>query len=411
MPTFFAIDTMAVLYRSYFAMISKPLVNSKGINVSGMFGLTTSLLGILERERPDYLAVASDTPEPTFRHRRYPAYKATREKMPDDLVGQLPYIPRLVEALGLPYLLLPGWEADDIIGTLVRQAETAGMDSYMVTGDKDYMQLIGEKIRMYSARGDAVTITSSEGVTEKLGCVPERVVDLLALTGDSSDNVPGVPGVGPKTAARLVGEYGALENIYAHLDDLKGKLRENLENHREAAFLSRELVTIDTAVPLPVKVEELALHPRPLEGNQALIELFTELEFQRLRDRLISQGARARLAAEAAAGAGEGAGEGADQPGRSAAPPVQGELALFDVPAAQASPEGYYTLKSLAAIEHQLEKWKQASLLVLDTETTGLDYLQDRIIGLSFSVEAGEAYYIPLNHPRLEEHRERVLEL
>ncbi len=382
MPRFFAVDTMAVLYRSYFAMIRNPLVNSKGINVSGLYGLTQALVGILEREKPDYLAVVSDTPEPTFRHKRYGPYKATREKMPDELVGQLPYIPRLVEALDLPYLTLPGFEADDIIGTLVRKAEQAGLESYMVTGDKDYMQLINDTTCMYAARGEEVTLTKAAGVLEKFGCTPEQVIEVLALMGDSSDNVPGVLGVGPKTATKLIQQFGSLEALYQHLDEVKGdKLRENLAAHKDDAYLSRELVTIDTAVPVAVTFDDLTLKPADHTRNPKLLALLTELEFHTLRDRLLKAGGMAAPASD-----------GEEAP----APP---------------DPVHYYTLKSPAAIAAQVEAWRQAELLVLDTETTGLDYFSDELVGLSFATQAKEAFYIPLNHPFLAGRREEVLAL
>lgn len=379
MPRFFAVDTMATLYRSYFAMIRNPLVNSKGINVSGLYGLVQALIAILEREQPDYLAVVSDTPEPTFRHKRYAQYKATREKMPEELVGQLPYIPRIVEALDVPYLLMPGFEADDIIGTLVKRAEQAGLESYMVTGDKDYMQLITDKTSMYAAKGEQVTLTKAPGVQEKFGCSPEQVIEVLALMGDSSDNVPGVPGVGPKTATKLIQQYGTLETLYAHLDEVKGdKLRENLAAHKDDAFLSRELVTIDTAVPVQVDFGDLTLKPADHTRNPKLLALLGELEFLTLRDRLLKQ-------------------SGATKPEEEGAEPP--------------APAHYYTLKSPAAVAEMVEAWKQAELVVFDTETTGLDYLADEIVGLSFSTAAQEAYYIPLNHPFLAPRKAEVLAL
>jgi DNA polymerase-1 len=378
MPRFFAVDTMATLYRSYFAMIRNPLVNSKGINVSGLYGLTQALIAILERERPDYLAVVSDSPEPTFRHEKYPAYKATREKMPEELVGQLPYIPRLVEALDLPYLVMPGFEADDIIGTLVKRAEAVDLESYMVTGDKDYMQLINDKTCMYAAKGDQVTLTRADGVAEKFGCTPEQVIEVLALMGDSSDNVPGVHGVGPKTATKLIQQYGTLEALYEHLDEVQGdKLKQNLAEHRDTAFLSRELVTIHTDVPVKVRFDDLTLKPADHTRNPKLLELLTELEFQTLRDRLLKAGGAAP------------AEEGAEAP----------------------APGRYFTLKTPAAVAAQVEAWRQAELVVLDTETTGLDYLADALVGLSFATAAQEAYYIPLNHPFLAPRKAEVLAL
>jgi DNA polymerase-1 len=377
MPTFFAVDTMAVLYRSHFALIRNPLINSKGINVSGLHGLAYALIGILEREKPDYLAVVSDSPEPTFRHARYPEYKATREKMPEELVGQLPFIPRLVEALDLPYLLLPGFEADDIIGTLVGKARQAGLESFMVSGDKDYMQLIDDHTVMYAARGEEVTLTREAGVRERFGCMPAQVVEVLALMGDSSDNVPGVPGVGPKTATRLIEQYGDLETLYAHLEEVKGdKLRQSLADNRALAFLSRELVTIHTDVPLKVSFADLTLKPASHTQNPALLNLLTELEFQTMRDRLIRK-------------SGAQAGPAGEEP----------------------APARYYTLKSPAAIEARLRDWQEAELLVFDTETTGLDLFSDELIGLSFSCLGEEACYIPLNHPYLAPRRAEVLAL
>ena len=376
MPGFYAIDTMAVLYRSHFAMIRNPLINSRGVNVSGLHGLVWTLVAILEREQPEYLAVVSDGPEATFRHEQFPEYKATREKMPDELVAQLPYIPRLVESLRLPYLLIPGFEADDIIGTLVGEAERRGLTTYMVTGDKDFMQLIGDRAFMFSVKGEETKLVDREGVMEKFGCGPEGVIEVLALMGDSSDNVPGVRGVGEKTATKLVSQFGTLERIYEHLDDVKGnKLRENLETHKEMAFLSRELVTICRDVPLTASFDDLEVHPEPLSQNEAFLALLTELEFQTFRDRLLKQ----------RSGGGE---------------------------AQEVAPQAdYHTLDTIAAIEAVLPRFREAELLVFDTETTGLDIVADRVVGMSFAVQEGEAFYLPLNAPEIEPRREEVLAL
>ncbi|MEE8554230.1 MAG: DNA polymerase I [bacterium] len=376
MPGFYAIDTMAVLYRSHFAMIRNPLINSRGVNVSGLHGLVWTLVAIVEREQPEYLAVVSDGPEATFRHKRYPEYKATREKMPDELVAQLPYIPRLVESLRLPYLLIPGFEADDIIGTLVGEAERRGLTTYMVTGDKDFMQLIGDRAFMFSVKGEETKLVDREGVMEKFGCGPEGVIEVLALMGDSSDNGPGVRGVGEKTATKLVQQFGTLERIYEHLDEVKGdKLRENLETHKEMAFLSRELVTICRDVPLTAGFDDLEVHPEPLSQNEAFLALLTELEFQTFRDRLLKQ----------RSGGGE---------------------------AQEAAPQAdYHTLDTVAAIEAVLPRLREAEMLVFDTETTGLDIVADRVVGMSFAVQAGEAFYVPLNAPEIEARREEALEL
>ncbi|HUJ76469.1 MAG TPA: DNA polymerase I [bacterium] len=376
MQRLYAVDTMAVLYRSHFALIRNPLINSRGVNTSGLNGLLMTLVRILDKEQPDYLAVVSDTPEPTFRHERFADYKATREKMPEELVSQLSYIPRIVNALKLPYLTLPGYEADDIIGTLARRAAQKRLETFMVTGDKDYMQLIGPHTHMYALKDGEVALTGPEEVRAKFGCGPEGVVDTLALMGDSSDNVPGVKGVGPKTAQKLIEEFGSLEGVYAHLERVKGdKLRQLLTDHRDMAFLSRELVTIHQDVPLPVEWPSLAVHPTVLSQNQELIDLLTELEFQSLRDRIL----KAKVASD-----------GAHKP--------KAHLR-------------YVTLDTLEALQAQIDRWRSAPLLVLDTETTGLDVMRDRIVGLSFSMQAGEAFYVPLNHENFQARRAEVLGL
>ena len=242
------------------------------------------LIKIIEEDKLDYLAVASDSSEPTFRHKRFPDYKATREKMPEDLVEQLPYLPRLVEALNLPYLILPGYEADDIVGTLMRLCKEAEIEGVMVTGDKDFMQLITETIVMLNHRNERIGIPE---VREKFGCAPEQVIEMLGLMGDASDNIPGVRGVGEKTAMKLIGEYGNIKAVYENLENISGKsLKEKLETGYENALLSRELATINCHVPLPVQLEAVHLGETDLYNNPELFALLEELEFNTLINRL-----------------------------------------------------------------------------------------------------------------------------
>ena len=284
MPRLFAVDSMAVLYRGYFAMIRTPLINSKGLNTSGIRAFIMQLIKIIEDEKPDYLAVATDSSEPTFRHKRYPDYKATREKMPEDLVEQLPYLPKLVESLNLPYLKMPGFEADDIVGTLMRLCHEAEIEGVMVTSDKDFMQLITEKIVMLNHKNERIGIP---GVLEKFGCVPEQVIEMLGLMGDSSDNIPGVRGVGEKTAMKLIGEFGNIETVYENLEKISGKsLKEKLASGHASALLSRELATIDCHVPLPVELDAVHLGETDLYDNSELFALLEELEFNTLLNRL-----------------------------------------------------------------------------------------------------------------------------
>ncbi|MBT6501653.1 MAG: DNA polymerase I, partial [Deltaproteobacteria bacterium] len=278
MTKLFALDSMAILYRNFFAMIRSPMINSKGLNTSGIYGFFSQIVRIIDSEKPEYLAVVSDTAEPTFRHKQYPLYKATREKMPDDLVEQLPYLPKLVEALNLPFITFPGYEADDIVGTLMRMCSEKGIQGTMVTSDKDYMQLITDNHCMYNHKNQMLGIRH---VHEKFGCRPDQVIDVLGLMGDSSDNVPGVKGVGEKTAIKLITQYGSISNLYEHLDELpKNKMLEKLVNDRENAFLSRELVTIDVNVPLDLTLDDLQMDQQNLYNNPQLIEILEDLEFK-----------------------------------------------------------------------------------------------------------------------------------
>ncbi len=214
----FLIDGYAMLYRAHFAMIRNPLINSKGMHTSALFGFTNQVLKLLRQEKPDYLMAAFDSSKKTFRHDRYPEYKATREKMPDEMREQLPYLWQLMEAMRIPTMESPGFEADDIIGTLAKQGEAEGFDIYIVSGDKDFMQLVNDHIYLYSPSGRQaeLKIFDREGVVDKWGVPPEKIIDLFGLMGDSSDNIPGVMGVGEKTAVKLLNEYGSLVNALDH---------------------------------------------------------------------------------------------------------------------------------------------------------------------------------------------------
>ena len=275
---------MSVLYRGYFAMIRNPLINSKGINTSGIRTVLMQLVKIIEEVRPQYLAVASDGPEDTFRHIRYPEYKATREKMPEDLVEQLPYLPRAMKALKLPYLLIPGYEADDIIGTLMNLCLNNNIRGVMVTSDKDYLQLVSETTEMLNHKNEIVGLS---GVQERFGCRPDQVIEVLGLMGDSSDNIPGVRGVGEKTAIKLIQQFGSIEKVYENLDEVPGKsLKSKLEEGRDQAMLSRELVTIHREVPLEIDLEDLQLDQSPLSENKEFLDLLQELELNTLLRRI-----------------------------------------------------------------------------------------------------------------------------
>ena len=282
----FLLDGMALVYRAHFALVSRPIFTSKGVNTSALFVFTNTLLDILSNQQPTHIAVAFDTEAPTERHREFPEYKIQREAMPEDIVWALPHVRRLLEAFNIPALVCDGYEADDIIGTLVRRAEKQGFESYLVTPDKDFGQLVSERNFIYKPgrMGDAAEILGLPEVRAKWGVErPEQVIDIIGLWGDVSDNIPGVPGIGEKTAGKLISQYGSVENLLAHMGELKGKLRQNLEQHRDRALLSKRLATINCEVPIDIDLEKLKLHP-PDEAK--LKQLLVEFEFNSIGRRL-----------------------------------------------------------------------------------------------------------------------------
>jgi DNA polymerase I len=385
--TLFLLDGMALAYRSYFAFINRPLLNSRGENTSAIYGFVTTLLRILEDEKPDHIAVVFDTKEPTFRHEKYPEYKATRQKMPEDMAAQLDKLKEVVRAFNTPLLELPGFEADDIIGTLARRAEKEGVLTYMVTGDKDFMQLISPLIKMYKPgkAGGEKEIVEERGVKEKFGVTPEQVIDVLALTGDKSDNVPGVPGIGDKTAIPLIQEYGSLDRLYENVDKIPQKgVREKLTAHREKAYLSRELVTIHTEVPVSIDFHQLRATPA---DAARLLKLFSELEFRSLASRM-KEKARATLPSEVHT---------------ESAPAFEVPAEITDITNDE---HAYRLVLTKEDLEGLCTLLKKAGSFVFDTETTSTDPLRAELVGLSFAVKEREAYYVPVRPEGYTGHRD-----
>jgi DNA polymerase-1 len=370
----FLLDGMALAYRAYYSFISRPLLNSRGENTSAVYGFVTTLMKILDEEKPDHVAVVFDTKEPTFRHAMYPEYKATRQKMPEDMALQLDRLKEVVRAFNTPLLELPGYEADDIMGTLARKAEKEGILTFLVTADKDFMQLVSPLIKLYKPGkgGSDIEIVAEEGVKERFGVTPDHVIDVLALTGDKSDNVPGVPGIGDKTAIPLIQQYGSLENLYTHLAEVSQKsTREKLTAHRDKAFLSRQLVTIHTEVPLAIDLHGLRAAPRDLA---VLRTLFAQLEFKSLLLRI-----------------------------QETAPHASPEAALGEVKSPAelrtdiATDRHRYTVvTTLEQLDDLCARLKEARTLVFDTETTSTDAMSATLIGVSFSTEEREAFYVPV---------------
>ncbi len=371
----FLLDGMALAYRAYFSFITRPLINSKGENTSAIYGFTTTLMKILNDEKPDHIAVVFDTKEPTFRHIMYQPYKATRQKMPEDMASQLDRLKDVVRAFNVPCIEAPGYEADDIIGTLARKAEREGIAAFLVTPDKDFMQLISPLIRMYrpGKRSDEWEIVDEEGVRERFGVKPGQVTDVLGLTGDKSDNVPGIRGIGDKTAIPLINEFGSLENLIGNVESIPQKgLREKLEQEKDNALLSKKLVTIDVNVPLSIDLHHLTAKPK---DDEKLVHLFSELEFRSLLKKIQTQ---------------------ASVPDRITAPPAEQPAGpQTDI---TSDPHTYHLVRNKKELIGLASKLRKAGIMAFDTETTSLDPYQARLVGISLATKAGEAWYVPV-HP------------
>lgn len=344
----FLIDGSSYIYRAYYAI--RHLSNSRGMATNAIYGFTNMLLKVMREHQPHLLAVIFDSKGPTFRKDLYPEYKANRSAMPEDLVPQIPYIKRVVAALNMPGIELAGYEADDIIATLARKFAAEGMDVTVVTGDKDLMQIVDDHIRLLDTMKDR-TYGPAE-VAERFGGA-DKVVEVQALAGDSSDNVPGVPGIGEKTAKALIDEFGDIETLLANLDRVKGKRRENLENYADQARLSKQLVTLVADLPLDLDEHDFVLSD---PNREALTELFKECEFHKLLQEFSS------------------------------------------AERANASGDGYRAVLSEAGLAEMIAALKKAERFAFDTETTGLDPLRADLVGLSFAVTPGQAWYVPVGH-------------
>jgi DNA polymerase-1 len=375
--TLFLIDSMGIAYRSYFAFIQNPLINSKGENTSAIYGFINYLNKILDEHKPDYIAAVFDTEKPTFRHIAYKEYKATRNKMPDDLADSLSYLKDVVKAFNVPVLELDGYEADDIMGTLARRAEKEKIQTFLVTSDKDFMQLVSNSVKIYRPGkfGTEDEIVGEEGVMEKFGVTPDRVIDMLGLIGDTADNVPGVPGVGPKTALPLVLKYKTIEKILENIDNIPQKgLQEKLRTNKELAMLSKHLVTIDINVPIEVDLHQLKAQPKDIP---TLISLYERLEFKTFAKRLKGN-------ADAAAPSVQ-----ADAPVEAPAPVV----ALQTIATAQ---HDYTVITTDKEYLKVLGELKKAKAFVFDTETTSTDALRAELVGIAFAMKPHHAYYLPV---------------
>lgn len=386
---------MALIYRAYFALSKNPRFTATGLNTSAIMGFTNTLLEVLKKEQPSHIAAVFDTAAPTLRHLEFETYKAQREAMPEDLSAAIPYIHRLLDGFNIPVITLDGYEADDIIGTLAKEAEKEGFTTYCMTPDKDFAQLVTDKIFLYkpARMGNGAEVHGVQDVLDKWEVERvEQVIDILGLWGDAVDNIPGIPGIGEKTAKKLIKEYGSIENIIANSHQLKGKQRENVENFAEQGLLSKKLATILLDVPIGLNDNNLELEdPDP----EILEPLFAELEFRTLGKRVFGEDFNV-----------------------NEAKPIEGQqVDMFNQP--QESTEGdgspmivspgknisntehdYRTLVNPEEIDSFIQLLSEKDAVCFDVETTGLDANCCDIIGLSFSVVPGTARYIPLSTKR-----------
>lgn len=372
---FIIIDAMAMAYRAYFAFINRPLVTTKGEPTSAVYGFINQLIKVFTDHKPDYIAVAFDSKEKTFRHDKYENYKSSRAKMPDDMFPQLDRIKQLIEIMKIPLYIIPKYEADDIIGTAACKAEVQGLETFIITPDKDFNQLITDKVKVIKPGGkvsDEIVVYDTAKVKEELGFEPKQMIDYLALIGDSSDDIPGVAGIGPKTAIPLIQKYGSIETLYKHIDEIeKPALKKKLIEGKENAILSKDLATIHCEVPLEFNFEN-AKFTKP--DYDSLRKIFVELEFKDIYNRLLSiydsNSADAKL----------------------------NEITADDVAAFDESKVNYKLIKNLKGAEELADYLTKKELIVFDTETDSLNQFELNIAGVSFSSKKGEGFFIPL-HP------------
>lgn len=367
------IDALALAYKAYFAFISRPLKTQTGESTSAVYGFINQLIKIIEDIQPDYIAVAFDSKEKTFRHEKYENYKSSRATMPEDMIPQIQRIKDIVNAFNIPVYILPGYEADDIIGTASKIADSLNLETFMITPDKDYIQLITENVKLIKPgkSGDEIEIVSKEKVLADLGFEPILMIDYLALVGDSSDDIPGVAGIGPKTAAPLIQKYGTIENIYEHINEIESaSVQRKLLASKDNAFLSKDLATIMTSVPLEIDIEKTK---RERPNLELLKSICYELEFRTLYNRVLALLQKSNNFEEEI-------------------PVEESTVTQFDK-----TKTNYNLITDAASAKILAEQLSECGQFVFDTETDGLDYLTLKIAGVSFCSKVGEAYFVAID--------------
>lgn len=391
----FLLDAYALIYRAYYAFIRNPRINSKGQNTSAVFGFVNTLEEILRKENPTHIAVVFDSPLPSFRHIKYEEYKAQREPTPEDIKASIPIIKEILQTYNIPILEIPGYEADDVIGTIAKKMATQKVNIYMMTPDKDYVQLVDDHIFIYKPRygNNDFDILDKEKVLEKYSLShPMQMIDMLALMGDTSDNIPGCPGIGPKTAQKLLKEFGSVENILNNTDKLKGAIKNKIEENKDRILFSKFLATIKTDVPIEVKIEDFK---RKEIDEEALKRIFEELEFRSLLTRVLKN----------------------ESQKNGTKKPVQGmlfenETTKFEnnttephslsenTPSIHSTQHTYRMVKEEKKLIELCNKICSQKSVCFDTETTGVNPLLSELVGLSFAYKEGEAYYVPIDDDR-----------
>ncbi|HRO72796.1 MAG TPA: 5'-3' exonuclease H3TH domain-containing protein, partial [Saprospiraceae bacterium] len=390
----FLLDGHALVYRAHFAFIARPLINSKGVNTSAITGFVRTLWDLMKHQKPTHIAVAFDPKGGTFRHEIYPEYKANRDAQPEDITIAMQYIPDIIKAFNIPVVMVPNYEADDVIGTLAKKAEKKGFSVYMVTPDKDYAQLVSENIYMYKPgkQGNEAEILGEKEILKNWDIQSvEQVIDVLGLQGDSVDNIPGIPGIGPKTAVTLLKQFGSVENIIANAEQLKGKQKENVITFANQALLSKKLATIDTNSP--VEFDEFSFTLDAMDRTK-LKEIFLELEFRSLAEQILgsnhpivqNQGIQQSLF---------------DTETTSSVPETPSDNKINDYQIGNKSientPHTYHTIHTDTEILALVDKLSGSTRISFDTETTGINAHEAELVGASLAVTPHEGYYIPFS--------------
>lgn len=401
----FLLDAFALIYRGYFALNANGKfnpINSKGMDTSAILGFTNTLMEVLQKQKPTHIAVVFDTAAPTQRHEDFTDYKANREEMPDAIRIAIPYIKDIIKAFRIPVIESDGFEADDVIGTLAKKAEKNGFVTYMMTPDKDFGQLVSENIFIYKPGrfGNEAEVMGVKEVCEKFEVEnPLQVIDILGLWGDAVDNIPGIPGVGEKTAKQMIKQFGSIENMLQNTSELKGKMKEKVESHVDQALMSKKLATIIIDAPVEFKEDELILEE---PDKDKVLELFSELEFRTLAKRVLGKEIGSAAMTPAAAASINKSGQvnifGQGEPETSA----QEEIVFEDFKTIETTPHHYILLQEENEIFSLIHKIKEKKEFCFDTETTGLDSLTAEIVGLSLSIQSHEAYYLPFSENKEE---------